>query len=46
MQGSEEFVPTVRELTAAIHQHLEESRDKVADFALRIAAQSDSKAAD
>ena len=45
LQGSEEFVPAVRELTAAIHQHLEEARDKVADFALLIAAHDESKAA-
>jgi hypothetical protein len=46
LQGSEEFLPAVRELTATIHEHLEEARDKVADFALLIAAQDESKAAD
>jgi hypothetical protein len=45
LQGSEEFVPAVRELSAAIHQHLEEARDQVADFALLIAAHDESKAA-
>jgi hypothetical protein len=45
LQGSEEFVPAIRELTTAIHQHLEEARDQVADFALLIAAHDESNAA-
>ena len=45
MQESENFEPIVDELKAAIHQHLSEARDRVADFALLIAAQDESKAA-
>jgi hypothetical protein len=45
MQESENFEPILDELRAAIRQHLSEARDRVADFALRIAAE-ESKAAD
>jgi hypothetical protein len=46
MESSEDFEPMLIELKAAIRQHITDARDKVADFALVIAARDESKAAD
>ena len=46
MQDTADFEPAVQELRASIHIYLENLRDKVAELALVIAAENDSKAAD
>lgn len=46
MQDTDDFLPALRELRIAIRQHLDGTRDKVADLALLIANESGSKAAD
>ena len=46
VRESIEFDATVTELRAAIRAHLSGMRDQVANYALNIAAQEDSKAAD
>jgi hypothetical protein len=45
MDPSEDFEPILSELRDAIHQHLAAARDKVADFALVVAALDESNAA-
>lgn len=44
--GSNEFEPTIRELKTALHEQLEEARTKVAEMALMVASQYDSRATD
>ena len=46
MQDTEAFEPAIRELRAAIHEHIEGARVKVAEMAFAIKNESDSKAAD
>jgi hypothetical protein len=45
-QDLKDFEQASQELRAAIHEHLNELRSKVANFGLMIASTSDSKAAD
>lgn len=46
MQDTADFEPAVQELRASIHGYLEGLRDKVAELALIVASESESKAAD
>lgn len=46
MRDTDGFEVAVRELREAIHAHLAQTRDKVADLAFMIANESESNAAD
>ena len=46
MRDTDGFEVAVRELREAIHAHLSQTRDKVADLAFMIANESESNAAD
>jgi hypothetical protein len=45
-QDSEDLGPAMHELRAALHEHLQTSRDNLADMALLVAAHEESQAAD
>ena len=45
MKDTDGFQPAIQELRAAIHEHIEGAREKVAEIAFVIKNESDSKAA-
>ena len=45
MKDTEAFEPAIQELKAAIHEHVSNVRDKVAELAFVVAKESESKAA-
>ena len=45
-EDSKEFEPAIQELKTAIHEQMEEARNKVAKMALIVAARNESQAAD